>query len=102
MEGHKLGNIEDSLKPGETVLYYASISRSALIFPMIIFVILIWVSIKIYPFLGLFVVAAIIYFVIHYILVARSTVLALTNLRIIEEKVLPAAAIAHLKYCYLR
>jgi hypothetical protein len=86
VEDHKLGNIEDSLKPGETVLYYASISRSALIFPMVIFVILIWVSIEIYPLLGLFVAAAIIYFVIHFILVLRSTVLALTNLRIVARK----------------
>jgi uncharacterized membrane protein YdbT with pleckstrin-like domain len=81
-----LGDIEDSLKPGETVLYRASISRSAIIFPMIIFVILIGVATAIYPFLGLFVGAAIIYFVIHFILVVRSTVLALTNLRIIARK----------------
>jgi uncharacterized membrane protein YdbT with pleckstrin-like domain len=81
-----MGYIEDSLVPGETVLYRAKVSLMAFISPIIMLAILIWIGSQIHPFVAFIAVLFSIVIIFQILLIYSTTEFALTNRRIIAKK----------------
>lgn len=81
-----MGFIEDSLVPGEEVIYKANLSKAALISPVVVLLILLYLATRINEFLVFLVVIFSIYILIRLLLVFRTTEFAVTDRRIIAKK----------------
>ncbi len=81
-----MGYVEDSLVPGEEVIYRAKLSIYALITPLILLVILFYLATRIDALVVVIVVIFGLYFLFRIFLIYQTTEFALTNRRIIAKK----------------
>lgn len=77
--------IDDSLVPGEEILYRAKPSIAAFIFPVLLLIFFIFISNKIHELLTLFVILFSLVVLFRLFLVYKTTEFALTNKRIIAK-----------------
>jgi uncharacterized membrane protein YdbT with pleckstrin-like domain len=78
--------IEDNLVPGEEILYRAKLSIYALITPIVMLAILLYLATRIDTLVVFIVVVFSLYFLLRIFLVFKTTEFALTNRRIIAKK----------------
>lgn len=81
-----MGFIEKRLLNDETIIYRAKISWKVVIWPILLLILLFWISSKIHPIAVFFAVIFSIYFIIQVAIIIRTTEFALTNRRIIAKK----------------
>jgi uncharacterized membrane protein YdbT with pleckstrin-like domain len=80
-----MGYIEDSLVPGEQVLYKAKISMLAFITPVLLLALLWYIAAQVHQLLVFFVFLFSLYVLVRLLVVVISTEFALTNKRIIAK-----------------
>ncbi len=82
----EMGYIEESLVPGEEILYKAKISLAAFITPIILLAILWWIASQIHALLVVIVALFSIIVLIQILVIYLTTEFGLTNKRIIAKK----------------
>jgi uncharacterized membrane protein YdbT with pleckstrin-like domain len=85
-KGNNMSYVDDSLVPGETVLYRATISWACLIWPVVLLAFLVWLASKIHPLVVLIILVFAVFVITRFILAILSTEFALTNQRIIAKR----------------
>ena len=81
-----MSKIENNLIAGESILYRANISWAAFIMPVVLSIVLIWMSTKVADFVVVIVVIFTLYILLRILLAILSTEFVLTNRRIIAKR----------------